>query len=87
MDLISVGEQLIDFIPGTEPGTYIRAAGELRQMSRLQSHVISWRLVFVGKSATTILVFFCMKLYAKIMLKFSALGERVKLLLPWLLLP
>ncbi len=27
MDLISVGEQLIDFIPGTEPGTYIRAAG------------------------------------------------------------
>ena len=27
MDLISIGEQLIDFIPGAEPGTYIRAAG------------------------------------------------------------
>lgn len=27
MDLISIGEQLIDFIPGVEPGTYIRAAG------------------------------------------------------------
>lgn len=27
MDLICVGEQLIDFIPGSEPGIYIRAAG------------------------------------------------------------
>lgn len=27
MDLISIGEQLIDFLPGAEPGTYIRAAG------------------------------------------------------------
>jgi putative transposase len=27
MDLFSIGEMVIDFIPGTEPGTYIQNAG------------------------------------------------------------
>lgn len=27
MDLYSVGEMLVDFLPGSEPGSYIRNAG------------------------------------------------------------
>lgn len=49
MDLISIGEQLIDFIPGAEPGTYIRAAGGAPANVAIAAARNKLRVGFCGK--------------------------------------
>ena len=53
-DVYSIGEMLIDFIPGSEPASYIRKPGELRQMRQSRSQRTVFQPVCAARWATTI---------------------------------
>ena len=48
-DVYSIGEMVIDFIPGSEPASYIRKAGAPRLMLRLRWPRTDWKPVCAAR--------------------------------------